>query len=214
MAVILKRTTLVALWLALFACLGKSHAAAPEQWPSGLPHEFFTAELATTLDADNQADWIRAYPCRGPDSGFYYCVRVAVSQTHSTQTIVLKTNAKRVRVVSHDVDGDQLQDVLVMSADDGTPLGVWINDGRGGFKQSDAGLYPKSVWHEDPLLCPSSPSERNPLAAMNGIQNLYLEPFALEEPLLDAEQPFCAAQVPHPRSACHSNHSGRAPPVR
>jgi hypothetical protein len=212
--VYLRTTGLLAFWGALLTCAWTPHAQAAEQWRSGLPHELFSAELATTLDADNQADWIRAYPCAVPGGGAAFCVRVAVSETSSTQTIIMKTNAKGVRISSHDVDGDHLPDVLVMSADDGSPIGVWINDGHGGFQESDVRSYPSSVWHEDPLLCQTRPPEHVPLASMNGIQDFSLAPFALKAPLPDANQSFSYLQVASPSSACFGIHSGRAPPSR
>jgi hypothetical protein len=141
-------------------------------------------------------------------------VRVVVSQTHSAQTIVLKTNAKGVRITSHDADGDHLQDVLVMSADDGSPLGVWINDGRGGFRESDVSNYSASVWHEDPLLCASAPPDRVSLASINGVQDFCRNPFAVKEPLLVAHQTFGIAEVLSPLSSLRWHHSGRAPPTR
>jgi hypothetical protein len=214
MAVNLQSAGLATLWLALLACPGTIRAQAPDQWRSGLPHLGFTAELATTLDTDNQADWIRAYPCSGSAGGAAFCVRIAVSQTRSTQTIVLDTNAKGVRIASHDVDGDHLQDVLIMDADDGSPLGVWINDGRGGFKESDVRSYPSSIWHEDPLLCQTRDPEHASPASMNGVQDLCLAPFALKAPLPEADRPFTGLEAACSGSASLAGYSGRAPPAR
>ena len=210
----LRSTGLLAFWFALLACAWTPRAQAAEQWPSGVSHEFFTAQLATTLDADDQADWIRAYPCVGPVGDAAFCVRIAVSETHSTQTIILKTNAKGVRITSHDVDGDHLQDVLVMSADDGSPLGVWVNDGHGGFKESDVRSYPSSIWHEDPLLNEAFPPELTAFASMTGVQSFCLAPFALTAPLPDADQSFRNPGVASPSFARFGTHYGRAPPAR
>jgi hypothetical protein len=214
MAVKLRSAYVLALWLALLACPGTVHAQAAGQWPGGTPHIRFTAELATALDADSQTDWIRAYPCAGAAGGAAFCVRVAVSQTHSTQTIVLNTKAKGVRIASHDVDGDHLPDVLIMSADDGRPLGVWINDGRGGFQESDVRYYPSAVWHEDPLLCQTRPPENVPLASLNGVQDFCLAPLTLKAPLSDTARSFADLQDAAPRSTSLAGHSGRAPPAR
>lgn len=210
----LKKTVSVTCWLALLACAWASPARAAERWGSWLPREFFTAELATTLDADGQTDWVRAYPCIGPGGSASFCVRVVVSETRSTQTIILKTKAKGVRITSRDVDGDRLPDVLVMSADDGSPLGAWINDGHGGFKESDVRSYPSSVWREDPLLCQSRFPERNSFASMSGIQDFCLTPFATRTPLKDTDRSFGHLEDVSFCSACPSNHSGRAPPAR
>ena len=209
----LRSAGLPTLWLALLACPGTIRAQAPEQWRSGLPRIRFTAELATTLDTDDQADWIRAYPCWGPAGGAAFCVRIAVSQTRSTQTIVLDTNAKGIRIASHDVDGDHLPDVLIMNADDGSPLGVWINDGHGGFKESDVRSYPSSVWHEDPLLCQKRAPEHASLASLNGVQHFCLAPSALRAPLPDADRPISGLEAVFPGSASLAGHSGRAPPA-
>jgi hypothetical protein len=213
MIVNLGRTGSLALWLAVLACAWAPHAQAAEQWPNGLSHEFFTAELATTLDADNQTDWIRAYSCTGPAGGAASCLRVEVSETGSTQTILLNTAAKGVRITSHDVDGDHLPDVLVFSAEDGRPLGVWINDGHGGFKESDVRSYPASVWHEDPLLCRTPSPEYIPLASTNGVQDFCLDPCLLKTPRLDSGRSLGDLEVAAPHSARLDGHSGRAPPT-
>jgi hypothetical protein len=210
----LRNTGLLAVWFALLACAWTPHAQAAEPWRSALPHEFFTAELATALDADNQADWIRAYPCVAPAGAAASCVRIEVSETRSTQTIVLKPNAKGVRITSRDVDGDHLQDVLIMSADDGSPLGVWINDGHGGFKESDVRSYPSSIWHEDPLLCQTHPPERTSLASTVGVQDFCLALLALKVPLPNSDRSLSDLEVAVPHSARLGGHSGRAPPVR
>jgi len=202
------------LWLALLACPGAIHAQAADPWHGGLPHALYTTELATALDTDSQTDWIGAYPCTGAAGGAAYCVNVEVSQTHSTQTIVLDTNARGVRIASHDVDGDHLQDVLITSAEDGRPLGVWINDGHGGFRKSDVRLYPSSVWHEDPLFCQTLPPEHAPFAAMNGVQDCCVSPFTLRAPLPDANRSVGDLAVAAPGSASLAGHSGRAPPAR
>jgi len=209
----LKSAALSTLWLALLACPGTIRAQAPEPWRNALPRIGFTAELATTLDADNQADWIRAYPCSGLAGGAAFCVRIAVSETRSTQTITLDTSAKGVRIASHDVDGDHLQDVLIMDAADGRPLGVWINDGHGGFKESDVRSYPSAVWHLDPLLCHTRAPEHAPFAAMNGVQDLCLAPGALKAPLPHADQPSRGLVTASPVSAILAGYSGRAPPA-
>ena len=198
---------------ALLACPGAIHARAAEQWRSELPGIRFAAELATSLDTDDLADWITAYPCAAPAGGATFCVGIALSQTHATQTIVLDTHVKGVRIASHDVDGDHLPDVLVMSAEDGRPLGVWINDGHGGFKESNVRFYPSSVWHVDPLLCQTGAPEHAAFASMNGVQDSCLARFAPQAPLTDADRSCNHPGSSSPRSAKLAGHPGRAPPA-
>ncbi len=202
------------LWLGLLACPQPGSALTDAPWRSAALQDYPAAELATALDADGQTDWIRAVPCGQPDGSLGFCVRVAVSQTRTTQTIYLGSDIKSVRIASHDVDGDELPDVLVMAGKEGSPLGVWINDGHGGFKRSDPNLYPKSVWHEDPLFCsPPSPPEGNSLASLSGVQFLGLEPSSLNEPLLAASPSFRIGQVPDHRAPLRGVPFGRAPPL-
>jgi hypothetical protein len=63
-------------------------------------------------------------------------------------------------VIARDVDGtgDDL-DLIIKSARSLAPVGVWINDHRGGFTKADPSLYASSIWFEVPLLVFVNPPE-------------------------------------------------------
>jgi hypothetical protein len=196
-----RHTVSVKLALALLTVLGVAPLWAGAR-ASG------TTALATRLDADGRADWIRAFPC----GESFHCLNIDVSETHSTQSILLETRAAAVRIASRDVDGDGLPDLLVADAEGGAPLGVWLNDGQGGFTPSDATLYPESIWDPDPLVTlPGTPDDM-PLAALDDLRDFCLDRPAASEPLLNAPQAFACAPAVAARAARFENHFGRAPP--
>ena len=63
-------------------------------------------------------------------------------------------------VIARDVDGigDDL-DLIIKSARSLAPVGVWINDHRGGFTEADPSAYAPSIWFEPPLLVSDNPPE-------------------------------------------------------
>ena len=169
--------------------------------------------MATALDNDRKADWISAFRCQGPTAGTYYCLQVTETQTHSTQTLLIKGGPGGIRIVSRDVDGDQLQDILVMATGDGRPLGIWINDGYGGFRIADPLLFPARIWHEDPLLFPIPPPEHFSFASADGVQTFLLKPRRFAEPVLQPSRYLGIVDLPPTSGASSYDHSGRAPPA-
>jgi hypothetical protein len=57
------------------------------------------------------------------------------------------------------VNGDWNLDLVITTAWSFTPVGVWINDGHGGFIRSDATAYPQSIWTEGPHILSETPHE-------------------------------------------------------
>jgi hypothetical protein len=208
-----RQTASFVLWLPLLAVLWSSPALAGEQLGDAGTYRLPVASLATTLDTDHQTDWITAYPCTGPSKGAYYCIDVETSETHSTQTLLIEGGLSGVRIVSRDVDGDHLPDILVMTGDDGRPLGIWLNDGHGGFHISDPHLYPASIWHEDPLLFPTSRAEQFPLASMTGVQTVFLSPHRYTAPLSRVSQSPGGWDSPAACAGRTYQNSQRAPPI-
>jgi hypothetical protein len=50
------------------------------------------------------------------------------------------------------VDGDWDLDLIITSARTLSPVGVWINDGHGGFNRSDLTPHLQSTWAEGPRM--------------------------------------------------------------
>jgi len=58
-----------------------------------------------------------------------------------------------LRVFARDVDGvGHDADLIVKNARTSLPVGVWINDHRGGFTVAHTGLYASAIWSEPPRL--------------------------------------------------------------
>jgi hypothetical protein len=200
------------LWLLVMACLGAGCLQAGTRPDADSDLKYPIAALAATLDTDHEPDWISVYACPGPDAGAYYCIRVALSQAHSTQTLLVPRSPNGIRITARDVDGDRLPDILVMSIGDGRPLGIWINDGRGGFQTGDPSTFPARIWHEDPLLYPAPSADEIPLAATIGVQTVFLNPHGLIEPLLLPSQRLILDGIQARRLVNGYDHSGRDPP--
>lgn len=197
----------------MLVCLGLGSAQAAVGSRTAPLSDFPVARLATALDTDRKADWISAYPCQGPTAATYYCIQVSVSEWHSVQTLLTGVASGGVRIISRDVDGDQLQDILVMTTGEGRPLGVWINDGHGRFRFADPSLFPTRIWHEDPLLFPIPRPEQFSFASVDGVQVFFLDSHGFSEPVLKPNQSLSIVDLPAVSVFPSYNHSGRAPPA-
>jgi len=145
-------------------------AQAPEQWRSGCrayvsPRNWLPRWIPTTRRIGSEA-----YPCWGPAGRAAFCVRIAVSQTRSTQTIVLDTNAKRHPHRISRCGRRPSPDVLIMNADDGARLGVWINDGHVDSRNPTYVPIHRPSGTKIPSL-PEARSEHASLASLNGVQH-------------------------------------------
>lgn len=206
----LRHTVAQALWLAALALPGLVQAkpVVPALAPLTPVNR-----LATQLDNDGRTDWVRAYRCHGPDGRLYHCLRIALSKAHTTQRIRIRTSASTLRITSHDVDGDHRPDLLVVNADNGTPLGIWLNDGHGRFKEGDASIYPSSIWHDDPLISAVATDDDNSPEALDDIQESCLDSVSIPDPLFDAATPITFVEPHQAHAARQLGHAGRAPPA-
>jgi hypothetical protein len=107
-----------------------------------------TAGLAD-FDGDSRTDIAFAKP-RGLANGvFHYQVEVLLSgRPRATFEVESGRAGGGLHIVARDVDGDQDLDLVITTEFSGEPVGVWINDGHGGFTPGDAAIYPASIWQE------------------------------------------------------------------
>ena len=107
-----------------------------------------TAGLAD-FDGDSRTD-IAFAKLRGLVNGvFHYQIEVLLSaQPRATFEVESGRAGGGLHITARDVDGDQDLDLVITTEFTREPVGVWINDGHGGFTPGDAAIYPASIWQE------------------------------------------------------------------
>jgi hypothetical protein len=100
------------------------------------------------FDGDRQADFAVTAAQRFIGRGQGYRVDVHLTAERSTSFDVASRSAGGLHIAAVDVDGDHDLDLVITSEFGREPIGVWINDGRGGFSQGDAAAYPNSIWRQ------------------------------------------------------------------
>lgn len=78
--------------------------------------------------------------------------------TLGRQSIRLVAPVGGLQLLARDVNGDHAIDLVVMTADLGQPVAVYLNDGHGGFSQSDKSVFLGAFGNSAQNI--ASPSER------------------------------------------------------
>lgn len=103
---------------------------------------------------------------RGP-KGFRYRIVLDSSAHGAASSLDLTAEEGGLLVIARDVDGvGNDLDLIVKSAWSLAPVGVWINDHRGGFTKVDSSTYAPSIWNETPwILSENQTNNLQPVAA-------------------------------------------------
>jgi len=101
------------------------------------------------FDGDSRIDIAFAKP-RGLVNGVYhYQIEVLLSAQPRTTFEVRSGPAEGgLHITPRDIDGDRDLDLVITTEFSREPVGVWINDGHGGFTPGDSAIYPTSIWQE------------------------------------------------------------------
>jgi hypothetical protein len=152
--------TLWALWTLSAPCL------ASEKQPPSTSQEVSTSALSyqggaiADLDGDGRLDVaVVRSESRGPHA-FQYRIELALTTRVAPSSFSFFAEEGGLRIVPRDVDGDGDLDLVITSAWSLAPVGVWINDGHGGFTQGDPTAYPRSIWTEGPGISSDAPEEK------------------------------------------------------
>jgi len=102
------------------------------------------------LDGDGQPDLAIAKAEGWGPNGFQYRIDLDLSTRTGRSSFKVFAQRGGLRIIPCDVNGDWELDLVITSAWSFTPVGVWINDGHGGFIPTDPSGYPQSTWSEGP----------------------------------------------------------------
>ena len=96
---------------------------------------------------------------RGPQ-GFRFVISLLSLARAPESTLDLAAGESGVLVTARDVDGvGNDLDLVIKTAKSFAPIGVWINDHRGGFVKADSRIYAQSLWADGPMLLAIYPSD-------------------------------------------------------
>src|SRR5271157_2134838 len=112
------------------------------------------------VNGRSRFDVVTVKPEGWAPKGFRYRVVLGPTTRGAASSCELTAAEGGLLVIARDVDGigDDL-DLIIKSARSLAPVGVWINDHRGGFTKADPSLYAASLWFEVPLLVSDNPPE-------------------------------------------------------
>jgi hypothetical protein len=111
------------------------------------------------LDGDGRPDLAVARAEGWGPSGFQYRIDLDLTTRVGLSSFSVSAQSGGLRIIPRDVNGDWDLDLVITSAWSFTPVGVWINDGHGGFTRGDPTAYPQSTWDEGPGILMETPHE-------------------------------------------------------
>jgi len=126
--------------LFLFLLAGLAHATALGTAvafadPASLSKDFSflpTRSISADFDGDHRPDL-----ARGTYRGRAYCVEISFSAGKPPSSIALKSSYPDFSIFARDIDSDNDQDLVIVSASSSSPLAVWLNNDGGHFEQGN-----------------------------------------------------------------------------
>ena len=104
------------------------------------------------LDGDGRPDLAIARVEGWGPSGYRYRIDLDLTTRVGPSSFSVFAERGGLSIVPRDVNSDWELDLIITSAWSFTPVGVWLNDGHGGFIPMDSGACPQSTWGEGPRL--------------------------------------------------------------
>ena len=149
--------TFYALWVFAGSCL-----ASELPMPMPLSTGTFAVHAATAreIGSNKRIDVVSVEPRgRGPE-GFRFQIVLDSPARGRESSLDLAVSEGGLLITARDVDGiGNDLDLIIKSAKSFTPIGVWINDHRGGFTKADSSMYAPSIWTDCPLIFAYNPPD-------------------------------------------------------
>ncbi len=152
-----------ALWTFSAACWASEASTPSAVQPSFTPSFCDQGCTIADLDGDGRPDLAIARAEGWGPSGFQYRVDLDLTTRAGLSSFSVFAQRGGLLITPRDVDGDWDPDLIITSAWTFTPVGVWINDGHGGFIRGNPTAYPQSIWNQCPLIHSEAP--HSPLQA-------------------------------------------------
>ena len=136
-----RKLWLLAGFLALLCSTAASAAASPDIARRDFFRSFRTdarsAWAIADLNGDHVLDVVTASSARNRSGSYTHLLRIGLSTLESAFFSFADANSQ-IRLTTRDVDGDHDADLIVLGAISPKPIGLWLNDGKGHFRHSDA----------------------------------------------------------------------------
>lgn len=108
---------------------------------------------AADTGRDLRFDFVIVQPKGWGPQGFKFQISLGSPTRGPGSALDISAGENGLLVTARDVDGvGNDLDLIVRSAKSFTPIGVWINNHRGGFIKADSRIYAKSLWADGPVL--------------------------------------------------------------
>jgi hypothetical protein len=165
------------------------------------------------LDGDGRPDLAIVRQKGRSAGGFRYQVEINLTTRTSPTCFSVSASEGGLNIIPRDVDGDGDLDLVITSAWSLSPVGLWINDGHGGFTQGDPSAYPQSIWTESSGISSNSPQQAVqatvPMSYGSGLDSFRESHFRCELPCARLRLSPIAA---NPQLVAISRPQTRAPP--
>ena len=166
------------------------------------------------LDGDGRPDLAVAKAEGWGPSGFRYRIDLDLTSRAGPRSFSVFAQRGGLRIIPRDVNGDWELDLIITSAWTFTPIGVWINDGHGGFVRSDSVLDLRRAWYEGSRILHDFTNEalQAPVPESSRDWPDYSRGLCLHEQILTKRltPQLCDVRLPN---CCSRSSQTRGPPL-
>lgn len=155
---IIRSLATLAIVLAIAGTVGMVWAAEVDNTAVILPRSVepltpFSASWAVAdFDGDHRPDVAKSRIEGYGAGGYSFRIELQLSSGPQSAFTISTLDGFALNVTPKDVDGDNDLDLIITSGVLRRPVGVWINDGRGGFSQGTPSQNPAAAWMEGPQV--------------------------------------------------------------
>jgi hypothetical protein len=122
-----------------------------------------SAGAIADLDGDGSSDLVVINAEGRATNGSRYRIELNLSAQAGPSSWCVTAGHGGLRIIPRDVDGDRDLDLVITGAWSFAPVGVWINNGCGGFTPGDTTAYTTLAWDEDLGIASGDPQRIFPV---------------------------------------------------